>query len=125
MPNDKRTYFKFERLEVWQHARRFADSIYCLTGKFPKNELLGITNQLRRAATSITLNIAEGSERQSDQDFKRFLKIALASVNEVVAALFISYDQKFINGEGFEEVRRDAGHLAAQIKSFIKALNKS
>ena len=70
------------------------------------------------------LNIAEGSERQSDQDFQRFLKIALSSLDKVMAALYIALDQKFLEEGKFKEFRKDAGHLMAQIKSFVKALNK-
>ena len=124
MTNDESNYFKFERLEVWQHARRFADNIYGITSRFPKNELFGITNQLRRAAISITLNIAEGSERQPDQDFQRFLRMALASLHEVLAALYISQDQNFLDEKTFQSLHKDASHLSAQIKSFIRALNK-
>lgn len=124
MTKDEGVYFKFERLTVWQNARVFTNKIYRTTSEFPKNELFGITNQLRRAASSIILNIAEGSERQSDQDFQRFLKMALASLDEVVAALYISADQKFLSEKHFQELRNDASRLSAQIKSFIKALNR-
>lgn len=124
MTKDESHYFKFERLEVWQHARKFADNIYRVTVEFPKGEMFGIINQLRRAAVSIILNIAEGSERQSDQDFQRFLKMALASLDEVVAALYISLDQGFLKEDKFQNLYKDASHLSAQIKSFIRALNK-
>ena len=122
MTNDE-SYFKFEKLQVWQHARKFADNVYRITRDFPKSEQFGITNQLRKAATSIILNIAEGSERQSDADFQRFLRMALASTDEVVAALYISLDQKMLDQDTFNELRKDALHLSAQIKSFIKALH--
>lgn len=100
----------------------FTAKIYHITARFPKNEQFGITNQLRRAAVSTILNIAEGSERQSDPDFQRFLKMALGSLDEVVAALYVSLDQKFLDNETFQGLRKDAADLAAQLKSFIKAL---
>lgn len=124
MTKDESIYFKFEKLETWKHAREFTNAIYHTTARFPKSEVFGITNQLRRAASSIMLNIAEGSERQSDQDFQRFLRMALASLDEVIAALYVALDQKFLEESRFQELRKDAGHLAAQIKSFVKALNK-
>lgn len=124
MTKDENKYFKFEGLEAWQHARKFTNAIYKITAEFPKSELFGITNQLRRAASSIMLNIAEGSERQSDQDFQRFLRMALASIDEVIAALYVALDQKFLEENKFEELHKDAAHLSAQIKSFIKALRK-
>ena len=124
MTKDESIYFKFEKLETWKHAREFTGSIYSITTGFPKSEIFGITNQLRRAASSIMLNIAEGSERQSDPDFQRFLRTALASLDEVVAALYIALDQKFLEESKFQEFRKDAGHLMAQIKSLTKSLNK-
>ena len=124
MTKDEGTYFKFERLTVWQNARVFTAKVYNVTSKFPRSELFGIANQLRRAASSITLNISEGSERQSDPDFQRFLRMALASINEVVAALYIACDQSFLQKEKFNELRTDAKQLTAQLKSFIRALAK-
>lgn len=124
MTKDEGRYFKFERLTVWKNAREFANHIYRITKKFPQNEQFGITNQLRRAATSVILNIAEGNERQSDQDFQRFLRMAIASLNETVAALYIALDQQLMTRKEFETLREDAGRLSAQLKTFIKALTK-
>lgn len=124
MLNEKRTYFKFENLDIWNHARILVNEIYRSTKKFPKSELFGLTNQLRRAASSVMLNIAEGSERHSDQDFQRFLKMAIASLNEVIAALYVALDQNFIEKDKFDELREDGGHLSAKMKSFVKTLTK-
>lgn len=95
------TYFRFERLEIWRLAREFVVDVYRITRKFPKEELFGLISQTRQAATSIILNIAEGSDRASDKDFKRFLQIALTSLEEVVTASYIALDQKFISDEEF------------------------
>ena len=72
--------FNFEKLEVWQKAIDFADLIYSETRAFPSDERFGLTNQLRRAAGSISSNIAEGSSRSSKSDFARFVEIATGSV---------------------------------------------
>ncbi|KKR03950.1 MAG: S23 ribosomal protein [Parcubacteria group bacterium GW2011_GWF2_39_13b] len=118
-------YFRFERLEVWQLARKFTVKIYRLTKKFPKDELFGLVSQLRRAAISIILNIAEGSDRKSDIDFRRFLRISLSSLEEVVSGLYISLDQNFMSQREFEELYENANELAAKLNALINKLNKS
>ena len=74
--------FNFEKLEVWQKAIDFADLVYQNTGAFPAHERFGLTNQLRRAAISISSNIAEGSSRESKRDYLHFLYIARGSLSE-------------------------------------------
>lgn len=114
--------FRFENLEVWQLARKFAVEIYKITRKFPKNELFGLTAQIRRAATSIALNIAEGSDRKSDAEFKRFLRMALASLEEVITGLYIALDQKFIGQSEFNLLYQESNKLASKINALIKTL---
>ena len=76
--------FKFEELKVWKDSVSFASEIYAITKKFPKDEQYGIISQLNRSAVSISLNIAEGIGRHSDVELKRFIHIAIGSLNEVV-----------------------------------------
>ncbi len=87
--------FNFEKLDVWQKAIDFANLVYNETRAFPAEERFGLTNQLRRAAVSISSNIAEGSSRSSKSDFARFLEIAAGSVFEVVSQAFIAQRQGF------------------------------
>ena len=94
--------FGFEKLEVWQKAIEFADMIYSITKAFPADERFGLTNQRRRAAVSISSNIAEGSGRVSRKDFVRFLEIATGSLYEVVSQSFISRNQGFLSRDDFE-----------------------
>ncbi|KKW20688.1 MAG: S23 ribosomal protein [Parcubacteria group bacterium GW2011_GWB1_52_7] len=122
MTNAESIYFKFEKLDVWQRARKFANEIYVITHTFPQSELFGITNQVRRSAVSIMLNIAEGSERQSDADFRRFVQMAIGSLNETVASLYLASDTHLIRDNKFQELYQDAGHLAAQLKALAKKL---
>jgi len=90
--------FDFEKLEVYKKAIDFANDIYNLTKKFPKDEQFGITSQLRRAAISISLNIAEGSGR-SKKEFRHFAIMARTSVQECIPLLEISYLQNYITEE--------------------------
>ena len=118
-------YYKFEKLNIWQLARTFTSKIYKATENYPKNEIFGLTSQIRRASISVMLNIAEGSDRNSDADFKRFLTISLASLEEVVAGLYIPLDQQFINNNEFTTLYEDSHLLASKIKAFIRFLSNS
>jgi four helix bundle protein len=94
--------FGFERLDVWAKAIDFADTVYSVTRDFPSDERFGLTNQMRRAAVSISSNIAEGSSRNSPKDFARFIEIATGSLFEVVSQSFIGRNQGLLSSEEFE-----------------------
>lgn len=96
--------FVFERLETWQKAIEFADFVYSLTRSFPGDERFGLTSQMRRAAVSISSNIAEGSSRFSKTDFARFLEIATGSLFEVVSQSFIARKQGFLADADFHRL---------------------
>ena len=94
--------FNFEKLEVWRKAIDFADLVYASTRGFSADERFGLTNQMRRAAVSVSSNIAEGSARVSRQDFARFLEIATGSLFEVVSQSFIGRRQGFLSEPEFQ-----------------------
>lgn len=119
---NKTNYFRFEKLEVWRDAREFVSLVYEVTSTFPSKEQLGLINQIRRAAVSIVLNIAEGSTKGSDIDFRRYLKIAQGSVNEVVAGFYIALDQKFIDEKHFEQIYDFSLKINSKLNAFMKAL---
>ena len=96
--------FNFEKLETWQEAIEFADLIYNLTRGFPADERFGLTNQMRRAAVSISSNLVEGSSRSSRSDFARFVKIGTGSLFEVVSQSFIGRRQGFLTEEQFQRL---------------------
>lgn len=98
--------------------------IYDLTARFPRDERFGLVDQLRRAAVLIVLNISEGSDRKSDAEFKRFLRMAVTSVNEVVTALYLSLDRKFIAKQDFDKVYDTANKLAARINATVNSLSE-
>ncbi len=89
--------FNFEKLEIWQEAINFTDAIYTLTRTFPEAERFGLTNQMRRAAVSISSNLAEGSSRSSRPDFARFVEIATGSLFEIISQATISKRQGFMS----------------------------
>ena len=96
--------FKFEKLQVWQMAIDLCDEINSVTKKFPKSELFILTSQIKRAADSTSLNIAEGSTGQSNAEFKRFLGIAIRSNVEVVACLHLAKRRSIIQSADFSRV---------------------
>jgi four helix bundle protein len=91
--------FRFENLKVFQLAADLSNKIDALTEQFPKKEMFSLSSQIKRAADSVVLNIAEGSTGQSKPEFKRFLGIALRSGVEVAACLYLAYTRKYINEE--------------------------
>ena len=94
--------FNFEKLDTWKDAINFAGTVYEMTRRFPDQERFGLTNQMRRAAVSISSNLAEGSSRSSRPDFARFVEIATGSLFEVVSQSFIGHRQGFLTEEQFQ-----------------------
>lgn len=114
--------FNFEKLDVWQKAIDFANLVYNETRAFPAEERFGLTNQLRRAAVSVSSNIAEGSSRSSKSDFARFLEIAAGSVFEVVSQGFIAQRQGFWSDVQFRRIYSDAEGLSRILSGLRKSL---
>ncbi len=115
--------FRFEKFEIWHQSRRFIVDIYKITPKFPKEESFGLADQIRRAVISIALNITEGSDRRSDLDFRRFLRLSLGSLEEVVTGLYIALDLKYISKAEFDRLYKEANFIAARINKLIKAVS--
>ena len=97
--------FNFEKLDVWQEAIQLASLVYKITRNFPEHERFGLTNQMRRAAVSISSNIAEGVLRT---DFARFVEIATGSLFEVVSQAKVSLNQQFLSKSEYEEIANAA-----------------
>jgi four helix bundle protein len=113
--------FIFERLEVWQKAIEFADLVYSVTKSFPDNERFGLTNQMRRAAVSVSSNLAEGSSRFSNADFVRFLEIATGSLFEVVSQAFIGRRQGFLTEPEFQQLYAAAEEQGRMLSGLRKS----
>ena len=117
--------FAFEKLRVWQDSRAFVTRIYLLTKEFPKEERYGIVNQIRRAAISISSNIAEGSSRKSSKDQSHFYQIAYSSLMEVLNQVIICLDLTYISEDNYNSLRSDIESLSYQINQLRKsALSK-
>ncbi len=114
--------FNFEKLDVWQKAIDFADLIYSHTRHFPADERFGLTNQMRRAAVSISSNIAEGTSRMSQTDFGRCVEIATGSVFEVVSQAFIGRRQGFLTEEGFRALYSAADEIGRMLSGLRKSV---
>ena len=114
--------FNFEKLEVWHKAIDFADSIYSVTRTYPGDERFGLTNQMRRAAVSISSNIAEGTSRASKNDFARFLEIATGSVFEIVSQSVISKNQGFLSEENYRRIYSAAEEQSRMLSGLKKSL---
>lgn len=117
--------YRFEKLNVWGESRLFIKEIYLIVNSFPAKEIFVLGDQLKRAVISIALNIAEGSDKKSDRDFIRFLRISLGSVNEVVTALYIGKDLNLIKDSKFNNLYDHANKLSAMINSLIRKLNET
>lgn len=115
--------FNFEKLEVYQNAVEFAIEVYKLTKRFPKEETYGLINQLRRAAVSISLNIAEGSGR-TKKEFKHFLSMSRTSAFECVPLLQISLNQEYISKTEHQEFYEKCETLSRLLNGLIKAILK-
>ena len=116
------TIKSFEDLTVWQDARKFTNKIYNLTNKFPKEEIYGLTSQIRRATVSIMSNIAEGFDRRSDKELSNFLSMARGSSSEVQNDLYIAIDLEYISQVEFNQLYQEAKKMAKQINGLMTYL---
>lgn len=117
--------FSFEKLSVWQLSRQFSKKLYLQTKSFPKEELFGITSQTRRAAVSISCNLAEGSARKSPKEQYRFYEIAFSSAAEVVNLLILSKDLAFLSDQTYNELRSDIEKTTWHIHLLMKGIDPS
>ena len=116
------TMFNFEKLDTWNEAIAFADIVYRLTREFPPEERFGLTNQMRRAAVSISSNLAEGCSRSSKADYARFVEIATGSVFEVVSQATIGRNQGFLNATDYEHLYNAAEKQSRMLSGLKKSL---
>ncbi|PDP43390.1 four helix bundle protein [Tannerella forsythia] len=109
--------YAFERLDVWQVSRTFVKDIYVLLRTFPDFEAYNITSQIRRAAVSVSLNIAEGSTRNSLKEQSRFTEIAYGSLLEVYCSLLLAKDLNYIREDDFRNVSDKIKELSNKLNA--------
>jgi four helix bundle protein len=112
----------FRQLKVWEKSHQLALAIYKVTAKFPKEEIYGLTSQVRRASMSIPTNIAEGCGRNTDADFARFLQMAMGSASETEYQLLLSLDLGFLNKEQYDKLNTDVTEVKRMLASLLKTL---
>jgi len=112
---------KHDELEVWNKSMELVTDIYILTKNFPKEELYGLTNQMRRCAVSIPSNIAEGCSRFSDKETLKFLSIALGSTSELETQLIISKNIEYI--KDIKQIKQKIETVKKLLLGLIKYLN--
>lgn len=120
---DNTITFSFERLDAYIHARTLVKEIYRLQGRFPKEEKYALGDQVRRAAVSITANIAEGCGRSSNKEKVRFIEIAFGSLTEAFSELQIAQDLQYITEEEFDELRPYFSRVARIMSGLRKSLS--
>jgi len=114
--------FKFEKLNVWKKALDLSREVHELTRGFPKDELYVLTSQIKRAADSIALNIAEGSTGQTNAEFRQFLNYAIRSGVEVVSCLYLGKDRGVISTDQFQRLYDAAEEIVKMAQAFRNSL---
>jgi len=116
--------YKFENFEIYHLANDFVLEIYKLTKKFPKEELFGLTSQIKRAAISVVLNIAEGSGKGTKKDFAKFISQSIGSLLEVKACLILAGKFGYITRDDFKKILPRLDELYFKSQGFKKSLVK-
>lgn len=107
---------------VWQRAHKLTLTIYKVTRIFPKNELYGLTSQIRRAASSIPTNIAEGSVQGSDAQYARFIHISLGSAAELDYLLLLSHELEYVDEVSYEQLHSEVDQIKKMLAAFVRRL---
>lgn len=111
--------FSFEKLNVWQKARKLSIIIYKVTKLFPDDERFGLISQMRRCAISISSNIAEGTGRHSAKDKARFTEIAYGSALELLNQSILSNELEFLSDENYNLIRSNISEITAMLDAPI------
>ena len=114
----------FRKLKVWEKSHALALAVYTVTTAFPKDELYGVTSQIRRASTSIPANIAEGCGRNGSAELARYLHIAMGSASELEYFLLLARDLRFLEDTGYQSLARDVIEVKQMLTSLIQRVRE-
>ncbi|HEO64155.1 MAG TPA: four helix bundle protein [Candidatus Omnitrophica bacterium] len=112
----------FKELKIWQKGIEIVKDVYMLTKEFPKEEIYGLTSQIKRSSISIPSNIAEGFKRYHSKEYRQFLHIALGSAAELETHLVIAKELKFIKQEESDGILEKIDHVSRMISSLLNKL---
>ena len=116
----------YRQLQVYERSYKAALAVYRMTKRFPEREKYGMTSQMQRAGISVALNIAEGyAKKSSQEEFKRFLLMALGSANEMSVLIDFSKDLGYITEEEYKKASREYGEIGKMLNKFIQTVNEA
>ena len=114
----------FRELQVWQKAHALVLKVYRISRGFPSDERFGLTSQVRRAATAIPTNIAEGCGRSTDADLARFADIAMGSASETEYELLLAHDLSYIDRKVYQDLEHDVAEVKRMLAAYIRYLRR-
>ncbi|MEX2523996.1 MAG: four helix bundle protein [Gammaproteobacteria bacterium] len=112
----------FRDLTVWQSGKELALQVYKITSSFPREEIYGVTSQMRRAAVSVPANIAEGFNRRHNREFKRFLSIALGSIAELETLVELVFEFNYVDEDQSDKLFELLDHEGRMLRALITRL---
>ena len=112
----------FKKLQVWRRSHDLTLRIYELTSQFPREEIYGITSQIRRASASIPTNIADGCGREGAPEFVRFLQIAMGSASETEYLVILAHDLKYIDDDQYDTVVDTIVNVKKMLAALIRTV---
>ncbi len=115
----------FRQLKVWDKAHALTLQVYRVTARFPREELFGMTSQMRRCSASVAANIAEGCGRTGNGDFHRFLNIAAGSAVELEYFLLLAHDLTLMKAEAYEPLQKDVVELQRMLASLVRKVDSA
>jgi four helix bundle protein len=115
----------YKDLKVWQKGIEIVDTVFSVTDRFPKDEIYGLTNQMRRAAVSIPSNISEGFVRNHSKEYLQFLYIAVGSCAELDTQLIIAKNRNYVAQENYAALTEGINHEIRMLMSLINSLKRN
>jgi four helix bundle protein len=112
----------YKDLKVWTKGIEIADKVYALTAKFPKEELYGLSLQMRKASVSIPSNISEGFVRDHTNEYRQFLRVSLGSCAELDTQSIVANRRKYITKQELDDLAEDLNHESRMLVNLIKTL---